>query len=155
MTSNYFNLKIKNKISPFKKNIEIDSDKSISIRSFLIGSICQGVSSAKNVLESEDVLATIKCLRMLGVKIDKKKDGEYLIFGNGLGSLSARRNVTLNFGNSGTLTRLLIGILSSTPNLQARIRGDNSLNKRSMKKLIDLMVKFGAFFYLKKKFSFL
>jgi|TARA_B100001059_G_C17811847_1_gene572777 3-phosphoshikimate 1-carboxyvinyltransferase len=151
MTSNYFNLKIKNKISPFKKNIEIDSDKSISIRSFLIGSICQGVSSAKNVLESEDVLATIKCLRMLGVKIDKKKDGEYLIFGNGLGSLSARRNVTLNFGNSGTLTRLLIGILSSTPNLQARIRGDNSLNKRSMKKLIDLMVKFGAFFLPKKK----
>ena len=57
---------------------------------------------------------------MLGVKIDKKKDGEYLIFGNGLGSLSARRNVTLNFGNSGTLTRLLIGILSSTPNITSQ-----------------------------------
>ena len=72
---------LNSKISPFNKLIKVDSDKSISIRSFLIGSISQNISSAKNVLESDDVLSTINCLKKLGVKIVKKKPGEYFIFG--------------------------------------------------------------------------
>ena len=72
MLSKSFNLVTKDRISPFTKTIEVDSDKSISIRSFLIGSICENISSTKNVLESEDVLSTIKCLKKLGVKIIKK-----------------------------------------------------------------------------------
>ena len=149
-----FNLIVKNKISSFNKNIEVDSDKSISIRSFLIGAISQNISITQNVLESEDVLSTINCLKVLGVKIVKKSSKSYLIYGNGLGSLYAKKNTELNFGNSGTLARLLIGILSTTPNLEIKIKGDHSLNRRSMKKLINLMIKFGAFFYPKNKFTF-
>ena len=107
MLSKSFNLVTKDRISPFTKTIEVDSDKSISIRSFLIGSICENISSTKNVLESEDVLSTIKCLKKLGVKIIKKGPKNYLIYGKGLGSLYARKNTELNFGNSGTLARLL------------------------------------------------
>ena len=64
-----FSLKVNHKINPFKKTIKVDSDKSISIRSFLIGSICNNISSVKNVLESEDVFSTINCLRKLKIKI--------------------------------------------------------------------------------------
>ena len=68
--------------------------------------------------------------------------------------MCAKKNTILNFGNSGTLARLLIGILSTTPNIELNIRGDHSLNKRSMKKLINLMSQFGTFFFPKKKFNF-
>lgn len=150
-----FNIKIFDKIRSFrKKTISVDSDKSISIRSFLIGAISQNISIAENVLESEDVLSTIECLKKLGVKIKKKKNKKYLIYGKGLGSFYARKNLKLNFGNSGTLARLLIGILTTTPNIDIIIKGDKSLNKRSMKKLIFLMEQFGAFFYPKKKYNF-
>ena len=154
MFSKSFNLLLHNKISSFEKTIEIDSDKSISIRSFLIGAISQNISLAKNVLESDDVFSAIKCLRKLGVKIKKQKSKNYLIYGNGLGSLTARKNSVLNCGNSGTLARLLIGILSTTPNIELKIKGDHSLNKRSMTRLIDLMSKFGATFFPKNKFKF-
>jgi len=153
MSSKSFNLIINNKISSFKKSIEVDSDKSISIRSFLIGAISQNVSSVKNVLESEDVLSTIKSLKKLGIKIKKLKKKSYLIYGKGLGSLTAKKGTELNFGNSGTLARLLIGILSTTPGIELGIKGDHSLNKRSMKKIILLMSKFGAFFLPKNKFN--
>ena len=148
-----FNLKIEKKILPFKKTIKVDADKSISIRSFLIGSISQNISIARNILESDDVFSTINCLKKLGVKIKKLKSKSYMIYGKGLGSLHLKKNAQLNFGNSGTLARLLIGILSTTPGITVNICGDHSLNKRSMKKLIDLMKKFGAFFLPKNKFN--
>ena len=84
MSLKSFNLKLKNKISKFKKVIFVDSDKSISIRSFLIGAISQNISTVKNVLESEDVFSTINCLKKLGVKIKKKNQKNYKIFGKGL-----------------------------------------------------------------------
>ncbi len=154
MPTKSFSLFVKNKILPFKKKIKVDSDKSISIRSFLLGAISQNITSVKNALESEDVLTSINCLKQLGVKIIKKKTGEYLVYGKGLGSMVAKKDAIINFGNSGTLARLLIGILSSTPNIQIKVLGDNSLNKRSMKKLINLMSKFGASFLPKAKFNF-
>ena len=149
-----FDLILNTKISSFKKIINVDSDKSISIRSFLIGAISQNISTARNVLESEDVFSTINCLKKLGVKIIKKKSKNYIIYGKGLGSLTIKKNSFLNFGNSGTLARLLIGILSTTPNIDVKISGDKSLNKRSMKKLINLMSQFGALFFPKDKYNF-
>ena len=149
-----FTLYANSYISSFKKTIKADSDKSLSIRSFLIGAISQDISRVKNVLESEDVYSTISCLKKLGVKVSKSGPGSYLIYGKGLGSLFAKKNLHLNFGNSGTLARLLIGILSTTPNIDIRIQGDHSLNKRSMKKLIELMSEFGAEFLPKNKFNF-
>ena len=154
MNSKSFSLKLKYKIKSYKKSIKVDSDKSLSIRSFLIGSICQNISYAKNVLESEDVLSTISCLRKLGVKIDRINPKSYKIYGKGLGSLFIKKNSKLNFGNSGTLARLLIGILSTTPDIEVKIQGDHSLNKRSMRKLIKLMSEFGAEFLPRNKFNF-
>ena len=154
MQSKSFSLKLNHKIQPFNKSIKVDSDKSLSIRSFLIGSICQNISFAKNVLESEDIISTISTLQKLGVKIQKVRPGSYKIYGKGLGSLFAEKNLTLNFGNSGTLARLLIGILSTTPGIEINVRGDRSLNKRSMKKLIKIMSEFGAEFLPKNKFNF-
>jgi len=154
MQSKSFSLKLNHKIKPFNKSIEVDSDKSLSVRSFLIGAISQNISFAKNVLESDDVISTINCLKKLGVKIEKYKPRSYKIYGKGFGSLFAKKNLILNFGNSGTLARLLIGILSTTPGIEIRIQGDHSLNKRSMKKLIDIMSEFGAEFLPKNKFNF-
>ena len=96
MNSKSFSLKLKYKIKSYKKSIKVDSDKSLSIRSFLIGSICQNISYAKNVLESEDVLSTISCLRKLGVKIDRINPKSYKIYGKGLGSLFIKKNSKLN-----------------------------------------------------------
>ena len=154
MQSKSFSLIINSKIKPFVKSIKVDSDKSLSIRSFLIGAISEDISHTKNVLESEDVFSTINCLKKLGVKIKKIKPKSYLIYGKGLGSLFARKNLELNFGNSGTLARLLIGILSTTPDIEIKIKGDKSLNKRNMKNLIKLMEEFGAEFLPKKKYNF-
>ena len=154
MPNKSFSIKINQKIKPFEKTIVVDSDKSLSIRSFLIGSICQNISKAENILESEDVFSTIECLQKLGVKIKKIKPKEYLIFGKGVGSLFAKKNLKLDFGNSGTASRLLISILSTTPNIEVIVTGDQSLKKRSMKKLITLMEEFGAEFLPKNKFNF-
>ena len=153
MSKKSFNLIIKEKILPFNKIIKVDSDKSISIRSLLIGAISQNISYIKNILESEDVISTIICLKKLGVKI-LKKNGNFIVYGKGLGSFSAKKNIELNFGNSGTLARLIIGILSTTPDININLTGDHSLKKRSMKKLILLMSEFGASFEPKKKFNF-
>ena len=111
MSVTSFNLIINTKITKFKKVIEVDSDKSLSIRSFLIGSICQNISFANNILESEDVFSTIECLKKLGVIIKRLKPKKYMIYGKGLGSLHLKKNGRLNCGNSGTLARLMIGIV--------------------------------------------
>ena len=86
-----FNLRLNKRISSFNKSIKVDTDKSISIRSFLIGSISQNVSSINNVLESEDVFATINSLKRLGIKITKIKKQKYLVFGKGLGCFQSKK----------------------------------------------------------------
>ena len=149
-----FNVFLNSKIAPFKKTIKVDSDKSLSIRSILISSISQNISKVNNILESEDVKSAIQACRKLGVKINKINSRTYEIYGKGLGSFYAKKNENLNFGNSGTLARLLIGILTSTPNIEINIKGDHSLNKRNMKELINLMSKFGASFFPKNKYTF-
>ena len=146
-----FSLLVSEPLKNYNKKINIDSDKSISIRSFLISSISEGVSTINNVLESEDVISTINCLKKLGIKIIKIGKKKYKVFGKGLGSFKIRNNSSLNFGNSGTLARLIVGIITSTPNMIVNLYGDSSLNKRSMKKLILLMSKFGASFVPKNK----
>ena len=152
MNSKKFNVFLNSKIGPFNKTIQVDADKSLSIRSFLIGSISEKISTTKNILESEDVKSTINACKKLGVKIKRIKTGKYKIFGKGLGCFYAKKNTSLNVGNSGTLARLLIGILSTTPDINIKVIGDSSLNKRNMKELINLMSKFGASFLPKKKY---
>tara|TARA_B110000971_G_scaffold209281_1_gene235248 strand:+ start:2263 stop:3621 length:1359 start_codon:yes stop_codon:yes gene_type:complete len=154
MLNKSFSINIYNQIKSYNKIINVDSDKSISIRSFLIGAISHNISKIDNVLESEDVYSCINCLRKLGVKIQKVEEKKYLVYGKGLGSFYAKKNIVLNCGNSGTTARLLIGLLSTNPNIQVKIKGDNSLNRRNMGKLINLMSKFGATFMPKNKLTF-
>ncbi len=153
MVNKSFSVNTSGQIKSYDKTINVDSDKSISIRSFLIGAISHNITEIKNVLESEDVFSCINCLRKLGVKIQKVKAKQYLIYGKGLGSLYAKKNTVLDFGNSGTTARLLVGLLSTNPEIQVKIKGDNSLNKRSMSKLINLMSEFGATFLPKNKLT--
>ena len=151
MSNKSFSVNTCNKIKNFKKTISVDSDKSISIRSLLIASISHNISEIYNILESEDVFSTIKCLKKLGIKIKRVKPGNFLVHGKGLGSFFIKKNKSLDCGNSGTLARLLIGILATTPNIEVVIKGDKSLSKRNMSKIIKLMKLFGADFLPKKK----
>ena len=103
-------LKIDKKINSFNKKIDVDGDKSISIRWALLASQAKGKSKGYNILKSEDVLNTLNCLTKLGVKINLKK--EFCeIYGNGLNTYSHKDNLTLDAGNSGTLGRLILGLL--------------------------------------------
>ena len=132
---NKISVLIKKKIKKFNKTLLVESDKSISHRALLIASQCIGPCKLNGILESEDVKNTINCLRKLGVKILKKKD-KYTVYGNGLGSFRPPYKNQLYAGNSGTLARMLIALISTHPNLKVKIFGDNSLNKRDMKRII-------------------
>ena len=148
--SKNFSVLINNKIKKFNKTIFVEGDKSISHRALIIGSQCFGLSKINGILESEDVKNTIVCLRKLGVKIIKKKK-LYLIYGNGLGSFKNPPKNELYAGNSGTLARMLIGILATQPSIKVKIFGDSSLNKRDMKRVIEPLSRIGCNFYPKNK----
>jgi len=129
-------------IKPFKKKIKIEGDKSISIRWALLASQAKGRSKAYNLLKSEDVLNTLKCLKKLGVKVNLKKD-TCTIDGLGLNGFKYKKNIILNSGNSGTLGRLLMGLLVHC-NKTIKLIGDKSLSKRDFSRVTIPLSKFGA-----------
>ena len=142
-------LKIDKKINSFNKKIDVDGDKSISIRWALLASQAKGKSKGYNILKSEDVLNTLNCLTKLGVKINLKK--EFCeIYGNGLNTYSHKDNLTLDAGNSGTLGRLILGLLVHSKK-KIRLVGDKSLSKRDFSRVTNPLEKFGAKFYYKTK----
>ena len=140
---------IKKKIKTFNKIISVDSDKSLSIRSLLIGSQSYGLCKIKNLSKSGDILSTINGLRKLGVKIFFKNRICYL-YGSGLSGFNYRKNILINAGNSGTFARLLLGLIIKTPN-KIKLVGDNSLSKRDFKRIADPLKEFGAKFELRNK----
>ena len=140
---------LKKKISEFNKKIFIPGDKSISIRWVLISSIADGVSKAKNLLMSEDVLAAIRAVRNLGVKVVINKN-ICKIHGVGIKGLKYKKNLVIDAKNSGTLGRLISGILIDTP-FPIKIIGDKSLSKRDFKRIAEPLSKFGASFKLHNK----
>ena len=140
---------IKNKTLSFKKKIEISGDKSISIRWVLLSSLVKGVSKAKNLLMSEDVMAAINAIRKLGIKVNINKN-ICMVIGNGFNGYKYRKNLVINAQNSGTLGRLILGLLINTP-YPIKIIGDKSLSKRDFKRVTDPLSKFGAKFVLKNK----
>ena len=105
---------LKKKITSFSKKISIPGDKSISIRWVLISSLANGISKATNLLMSEDVIASIQAIRKLGVKVVVKND-ICKIYGVGVRGYKYKKNVSINARNSGTLGRLISGILVDTP----------------------------------------
>ena len=142
---------INNTINKFNKKIIVDADKSLSIRFALLASQAIGKSKGYNLLKSEDVVATINCLKKLGVRIKWDKKNDYCeINGNGLNSYDIKNNLNLNNKNSGTCARLLTALLISS-NKKIKLTGDKSLSKRDMKRIIDPLTEFGATFYPKNK----
>src|SRR5210317_656583 len=137
-------LVINKKITKFNKIIKIEGDKSLSIRCVLLASQAEGKSTIKNLLKSDDVLSTIKCLKKLGVKI-KQYRNTYEIFGLGLNGFRYKKNLTLDAGNSGTLGRLIMGLLVHSDK-KIKIIGDESLSKRDFQRVIHPLQKFGAIF---------
>ena len=137
---------LKKKISRFNKKIFIPGDKSISIRWVLISSIASGVSKAKNLLMSEDVLASIRAIKKLGARVVFKKN-ICEINGVGMKGYKYRKKIVINSQNSGTLGRLISGILIDTP-YPIKIIGDKSLSKRDFKRIALPLRKFGASFHL-------
>ena len=131
-----------------KGSIKISGDKSISHRALIFASLCTGKVKISNLLESDDVMQTLKILRELGIKI-VKKDKNWLVFGNGTGGYM-QPNQALQCGNSGTTSRLMIGAVSSNP-IKCTFVGDNSLSKRSMSRLTLHLEKMGAKIKLTKK----
>ena len=142
-------INIENKIKSFKKKITVEGDKSISIRFILLASQAIGKSKAYNLLNSEDVNSAIKCLKKLGIKIDKKKNF-CEVTGNGIGGFKFKKNILLDAGNSGTLGRLLLALLIKSP-YKVKLIGDKSLSKRDFSRIIKPMKNFGANFYPKNK----
>ena len=138
------NIFIDKKINPFSKKLKIEGDKSISIRWALLASQAKGISKSKNLLNSEDVLSTLNCLRKLGIKIRLKKN-ICEIHGKGLNKFKYKNNIFLDAGNSGTLGRLLMGLLVHSKN-NIKMIGDNSLSKRDFSRVTEPLKLFGANF---------
>ena len=138
-----------NKINKFKKNITVSGDKSISIRWVLFSSLANGISNAKNLLLSEDVLAAINIIKKLGIN-SKLKNNNCKIYGKGIDGYKYRKNLVIDAKNSGTLGRLILGLLINTP-FPIKLVGDKSLSKRDFKRVSDPLSKFGAKFKLKNK----
>ena len=130
-----------NHSSHLEGEISIPGDKSITHRAIILGSLSNGLVKIKNALLSEDCIKTITAFRMLGVKISIENE-VISIYGNGLNSLEAPSS-EIDAGNSGTLARLISGILAAQ-NFRSSIIGDESLTKRPMKRIIKPLTDIGA-----------
>jgi 3-phosphoshikimate 1-carboxyvinyltransferase len=140
-------VKIQNRIVNFKKTIIVPGDKSLSIRWVIFASLANGISKAKNLLMSEDVMAAIEAVKKLGIKVIIKKK-ECKIYGNGINGYKYKKNLTIDAKNSGTLGRLILGLLVNSPE-PINLIGDKSLSKRDFKRVSDPLSKFGAKFKLR------
>lgn len=128
-------------ITGLRGTVSVPGDKSISHRCVMFGSIADGTTEIHNFLPGADCLATIQCFRTLGIEIEQK-DSTVTVHGKGLHGLSAPSHI-LDVGNSGTTTRLLSGILAGQP-FESKLSGDESLNSRPMKRIIDPLTQMGA-----------
>src|SRR6056297_2867482 len=131
-----------NKKQNIRREIDIPGDKSISHRSIILSSLARGKARIKGFLESEDCLKTIQAFQNMGVEIERLNRGEYIVNGVGIRGLKAPHNV-IDCGNSGTLMRLLTGLLA-TQKFYTVLNGDVSLRLRPMDRIIQPLSKMGA-----------
>jgi 3-phosphoshikimate 1-carboxyvinyltransferase len=123
-------------------SLRVPADKSISHRSIMFGAISTGQTTIHHFLRSEDCLSTLNLFKALGVPIREESDGRILIQGQGIEALKEPKNV-LDAGNSGTTIRLVSGILAGC-SFPTTIKGDASLSRRPMKRIIDPLRQMGA-----------
>ena len=127
---------------PLKGHIRVPGDKSISHRSIMLGALAVGETRVTGLLEGEDVLATAAAMRAMGAEVERIGDGEWRVHGVGVGALLQPKG-PLDMGNSGTSTRLLMGLVASHP-ITASFVGDASLSKRPMGRVITPLSQMGA-----------
>ncbi|WP_409593719.1 3-phosphoshikimate 1-carboxyvinyltransferase [Sphingobium sp. SA2] len=130
--------------SALSGSVTVPGDKSISHRSLMLSALAVGESRVEGLLEGEDVLATAAAMRAMGADIQRDADGIWHIHGVGVGGLLQPEGA-LDMGNSGTSTRLLMGLLASH-DLTATFIGDASLSKRPMARVTDPLAQMGASF---------
>ncbi|MDP3669455.1 MAG: 3-phosphoshikimate 1-carboxyvinyltransferase [Telluria sp.] len=129
---------------PLRGTVRVPGDKSISHRALMLGALAVGETRVRGLLEGEDVLATAAAMQAMGADIERRPDGEWHIHGVGVGGLMQPRGA-LDMGNSGTSTRLLMGLVASHP-IVATFVGDASLSQRPMGRVIAPLSQMGADF---------
>ena len=127
---------------PLSGTIRVPGDKSISHRSLMLSALAVGTSRVTGLLEGEDVMSTAAAMRAMGAEITRQADGEWRIHGVGVGAL-LQPQAALEMGNSGTSTRLLMGLVASHA-ITATFTGDASLSRRPMGRVIDPLSQMGA-----------
>ncbi|WP_397591390.1 3-phosphoshikimate 1-carboxyvinyltransferase [Sphingorhabdus sp.] len=129
---------------PLRGTLKVPGDKSISHRALMLSALAVGESQISGLLEGEDVLATAAAMRAMGAQIERTGEGNWTVHGVGVGGLM-QPNGALDMGNSGTSTRLLMGLVASH-RLTVTFIGDASLSKRPMGRVIDPLSQMGAEF---------
>jgi 3-phosphoshikimate 1-carboxyvinyltransferase len=129
---------------PLSGRVRVPGDKSISHRSLMLSALAVGESVVEGLLEGEDVLATAAAMRAMGAQIERGADGRWTIDGVGVGGL-LQPGKALDMGNSGTSTRLLMGLVASHP-ITATFVGDASLSQRPMARVIEPLSLMGGDF---------
>ncbi|MEP9357724.1 3-phosphoshikimate 1-carboxyvinyltransferase [Sphingomonas sp. KR3-1] len=129
---------------PLKGRVAVPGDKSISHRSLMFSALAVGESRIEGLLEGEDVLATAAAMRAMGATITRGDDGVWTVQGVGVGGL-LQPEQALDMGNSGTSTRLLMGLVASHP-ITVTFTGDASLSSRPMGRAIEPLSQMGAEF---------
>ena len=129
-------------INSFKGTAKIPGDKSISHRSIMFGALAIGETNITGLLEGEDVMATATAFRKMGATINKNDDGSWTVIGTGLGGLHQPDDI-IDMGNSGTSTRLIMGIVGGH-NIKVTMTGDDSLRSRPMGRVTEPLTEMGV-----------
>lgn len=124
-----------------KGQIQVPGDKSISHRAIMLGSLAKGTTEITNFLQGADCLSSMACFQNMGIEIINQNN-TVIVHGKGLHGLS-KPSAMLDVGNSGTTTRLMSGILAAQP-FECSLNGDESIQKRPMKRIIEPLSQMGA-----------
>jgi 3-phosphoshikimate 1-carboxyvinyltransferase len=127
---------------PLQGRARVPGDKSISHRALILGALAVGETTVEGLLEGEDVLHTADVMRALGARLERGGDGIWRIHGVGVGGFMSPA-APLDFGNSGTGCRLVLGAVAGSP-VTAGFDGDASLRKRPMRRVLDPLERMGA-----------
>ena len=123
--------------------VELPGDKSISHRHGMLAGIAEGLSRLENYSTGADCASTLNCMRALGVKWDRKSDGQNVIEVQGTGLSLAAPSGPLDCGNSGSTMRMLSGIVAGQ-GFTSEMIGDESLSRRPMQRIIQPLTSMGA-----------
>jgi 3-phosphoshikimate 1-carboxyvinyltransferase len=128
--------------APLKGRVRVPGDKSISHRALILGSLTVGTTTISGLLEGEDVINTAKAMRALGARVERTAPGTWQVDGVGVAGFAAPAE-PLDFGNSGTGCRLVMGAVAGCP-ITATFDGDASLRSRPMRRILDPVALMGA-----------